>query len=318
MATVTKMKAAVNNKNLPILGSDGNLHNYYVGKWQNMIVEKGYNPTADEINALDAFVEAGINDGWINKVLYLLPFIGSESTPLTGIVPLIDNIADYNLAVSTVDGNLFSYLGGKIKSFGGTAHHGTIDIPIKTSDFGVTQAFAPYININYLAANGDDEIGIKGGFASAEDANHDDRFGIRKGAGLDSLMIGIGRDYSVEGSGIIYSGIQGTDYSEDCQLGVFGGLFSANSSNIMKRYVCKKILNSVSVLYDSMNGVSLTGFPSEECNIMIGSWTDRNLTTVVNLMAFFKPQNLTSADMYSFNQAVFALTTALGRDIPTT
>ena len=98
MATVTKLKAAVNNKNLPILGEDGNLYNYYFGRYFNKIVEKGYTLTSGEITALNAFIQDGINNGWIDIVKYFLPLIGDSSHLDAAAVPLIDEVGNYEMA----------------------------------------------------------------------------------------------------------------------------------------------------------------------------------------------------------------------------
>jgi hypothetical protein len=98
MATVTKMKAAVINKSLPILGEDGNLYSYYFGRYFNKIVEKGYTPTSREITALSAFIQDGINNGWIDIVKYFLPLIGDSSHLDAAAVPLIDEVGNYEMA----------------------------------------------------------------------------------------------------------------------------------------------------------------------------------------------------------------------------
>ena len=98
MATVTKLKAAVNNKNLPILGEDGILYNYYFGRFFNKIVEKGYTPTSGEITALQEFIQNGINNGWIDIVKYFLPLVGDSSHLEAATVPLIDNVGNYEMS----------------------------------------------------------------------------------------------------------------------------------------------------------------------------------------------------------------------------
>ena len=102
MATVTKLKAAVNNKNLPILGLNGNLYSYYYGNYFNKIVEKGYTPTLSEKEALEAFIQDGVNNGWIDIVDYFLPLIGDSTHLSAATVPLIDNIGNY--AMEEYDG----------------------------------------------------------------------------------------------------------------------------------------------------------------------------------------------------------------------
>lgn len=96
MATVTKLKSEVFNKNLPVLLPDGGITNYYFGKFVNTITAKGYQLSSAEKNALSAFIESGLNS-WIDYVDYFMPFIGDEDHPNAGTVPLIDNINDYKM-----------------------------------------------------------------------------------------------------------------------------------------------------------------------------------------------------------------------------
>lgn len=96
--TVTKLKAEVFNKELPVLLEDGTVSNYYLGQFLNTIAKYGYTPTTAEKNALAAFIESGIDNGWIDDVYYCLPFIGDSDNPNAGIVPLIDNLDGYKMA----------------------------------------------------------------------------------------------------------------------------------------------------------------------------------------------------------------------------
>lgn len=95
--TVTKLKAEVFNKELPVLLEDGTITNYYFGQFLNTIAKYGYTPTTAEKNALSAFIKNGIDNGWIDDVYYCLPFIGDSNNPNAGIVPLIDNLDDYKM-----------------------------------------------------------------------------------------------------------------------------------------------------------------------------------------------------------------------------
>jgi hypothetical protein len=47
------------------------------------------------MEAVGAFIEDGINKGWINHIKYFLPFIGNNTIPLAGAVPLIDGVDNY-------------------------------------------------------------------------------------------------------------------------------------------------------------------------------------------------------------------------------
>lgn len=319
MATVTKLKAAVNNKNLPILGEDGNIYNYYVGRYMNKMSELGYDLTTTEIQAVNTLINTGINDGWINKVVYLLPFIGSETTPLTGIVPLIDNVADYELAEESVNSELFSYSNGKIVCMGGRSDNGNIsaNIPVNTSQLGFTNCFSPFVNATLDAET--IQNGIKGVYTFANDTNGVSRFTCRKGqASNNNFVYGI-RVYPEDST--VFRNIEDSSFDEAFNVGIFQARYYNDdlADNKIKRYI---IVRGESTSRGSdMTGEthSSTYLPnSSSCRISVGSNSATPLILKVNLMAFMNPSTLTANDMYSFNQAVFALTTALGRDIPTT
>lgn len=313
MATVTKLKAAVNNKNLPILGEDGNIYNYYVGRYANKMSELGYDLTTTEIQALNTLINTGINDGWINKVVYLLPFIGSETTPLTGIVPLIDNVADYELAEESVDSKLFSYSNGKIVCMGGRSDNDNIsaNIPVNTSQLGFTKCFSPFVNATLDAET--IQPGVYGVYTFAKDTDDVARFTCRKGSGsARSFMYGMRTD--PEGSTDFHA-IEGSSFDEACNVGIFMARYYNDdlADNKLKRYVIVRG-ESTSKSSDMTGNTYSIDLPnSSSCRISVGSNHTLPLKLKVNLMAFMNPSILTADDMYSFNQAVFALTTALGR-----
>ena len=95
--TVMKLKARVNNDNLPYLRENGSMDTYCVGRYLDKLAEVGYTPTNAEETAIRTFVNSGIEEGWINKIRYFLPLIGSSAKPDAVRVPLIDKIADYEL-----------------------------------------------------------------------------------------------------------------------------------------------------------------------------------------------------------------------------
>lgn len=311
MATVTKLKAAVNNKNLPILGSDGKMYSYYVGRWQNAIAELGYTPTSEEIAALKAFINVGINNGWIEKVQYLMPFIGSETNPLQGMVPLIDNVADYELAVNSVDEKLFSYSDGKIRCLGGRSDNNNISarIPVNTSQLGYNQCFSPFVNVT-LDTN-TVTSGVKGVFAFAQNNDNSERYGFRKGQ-YDSNFFGYGVKLSGD-TETDYKPITSSNMSSPCNVGVFQARFkNDNNEYKLKRYIF--VSGEASARRDDMDG-NLTGIqlPNSACNIYVGSNASASSLCDANVLSFMDARNLNSSDMYNFNRAVFALVTALGR-----
>lgn len=153
MATVTKLKAEVNNKNLPVITPSGEITNYYLGVFLNKIVEKGYTPSQTEIIALNTFIENAISNNYIDYIQYMLPFIGNSDNPFAGTVPLIDNVDNY--AMSEYDGTedyatLFEYdNSGKIISLHNT-RNGQYDDYIKTPVTYEMQSngFSIFMNVN--------------------------------------------------------------------------------------------------------------------------------------------------------------------------
>lgn len=141
MISVIKLKSLVDNKDLPVLTDDGKITNYYVGCYINKLSELGYTLTPIQITAIETFIQDGITNGWINYIKYFLPFIGNKSNPLTGAVPLIDIIDNYQMSNYTFSedlSKLFIYdLDGYILSMGGkdvTLNNQVIKTPINLSN----------------------------------------------------------------------------------------------------------------------------------------------------------------------------------------
>lgn len=98
MITITKLRATVNNPDLPVLLPDGSVTNFYVGNYGNIMQENGYTLSSEQVAALEAFIDSGIDSGWIQYVKYFLPCLGSLTHPITGAVPLIDKVGNYAMA----------------------------------------------------------------------------------------------------------------------------------------------------------------------------------------------------------------------------
>ena len=309
MATVTKLKAAVNNKNLPILGDDGNLYNYYVGRWRNVISELGYTPTNSELTALEAFVLNGINDGWIDRVKYFMPFIGLETTPLTGMVPLIDQVADYELAEESVDTELFRYNNGKIMGIGGrddnTGKQATL--PVTTRDFGLSQCFSAFIDCRY--ENTDLEFNIDGTIISAYDITDNSiNIAVRKGSQNSTSL------YYILNNGTITETISaGVVTSEDVpqEIGAFWSVYDKNNELLRSRGSLWKGNTSLRG-YGTSTFTYPTAISSSTYQFKVGANAVRPLKLKVNVVGIIDP-TITSSELLSFNKAVFILTAALGR-----
>lgn len=156
MISVIKLKAQVDNRDLPVLTNDGDVVNYYVGLWKNKSMELGYTPTKKQVEAVSAFIEDGISKGWIDHIKYFLPFIGNSTAPLAGAVPLIDEIDNYQMSNYTGQediSEIFRYdSSGNIISMGGTSitrNSQVLKTPVKLSDMdkgiNVSVSIAPFV-----------------------------------------------------------------------------------------------------------------------------------------------------------------------------
>lgn len=97
-AIITRLKISVDNKNLPVITADGQLLNYFVGKYVNALDNLGVNLTTNEFNAVNTLIENAISHGWVDYVDYFFPFIGSKIRPSSGFVPLIDRYSNYDIS----------------------------------------------------------------------------------------------------------------------------------------------------------------------------------------------------------------------------
>lgn len=157
MASVTKMKAEVTNRNLPILTPDGEVTNYYYGNFYNKIEGLGYALSVDEKTAVKNFIDSAINNGYIDYIRYMLPFIGDSDHPNAGLVPLIDNVdgyamREYSGAEDYSDGFFeFDSQTGKILSIHNTY---TGDDLIKTPvDYSLEKGFSVMFTAKYETPN---------------------------------------------------------------------------------------------------------------------------------------------------------------------
>lgn len=91
MTTVTRLKAEINNPNLPILLLESGevTENYYLGRYLNAVFENGGTLSAAERTAVEDFFDS-ITDA--NTYLQIYAFIGDAKA---ACVPLIDNLHNY-------------------------------------------------------------------------------------------------------------------------------------------------------------------------------------------------------------------------------
>lgn len=320
MSTVTKMKAAVNNKNLPILGEDGNLYNYYVGRYTNKLSEFGVYLTTSEQAALNAFIDAGVENGWIDKVKYFLPFIGAESSPISGIVPLIDNVSDYELSVDSVDSSAFTFSNGKIFAFGNRNINSevSIKIPVKTDDLSNgCNGLSVYFNIRYDAE--DLTNFSRGQVINCVDNDNKPFIGVFVGSdGLNpnnKMQSKRRREPSVDANMVAIYPTTSDNIDEVCQFGTYSDVhYNQNNECISRVHVMKMKDEIISGPVRSiMSNAALTEiiyYPGTYDIVLGGPNTPPK--ALINCLSIMDV-TVNSNDMYSFNQAVFALTASLGR-----
>jgi hypothetical protein len=320
MATVTKLKAAVNNKNLPILGEDGNLYNYYYGRWINKVSEFGYAPRVDVKNALNAFVESGINNGWIDRISYFLPFVGSQTNPKAGFVPLIDNLSsnyeineydetDANIALS------FSYdSNGNIISYGATPGVGEYKTPIvinlpflKYKGISVLTEMKDFENIdannflgNYVYIDNETRTGMMG-FRKSLPAPSGAQFVHRHTPSDESLdtQVSIGNELIAGSTNVVF----GISY-----------FYDASNTKRQVRFCIADGVEKLSIIKTST--IEFSDLSSISNSMIFGIGAD-NLKKVfhgkMKSFIIFDPNDITKDVMNSMITAMSTLNTALGR-----
>lgn len=108
MTTVTTLKGQVLG-DFPILTKYGVIEYYELGRYLNAMDELGYIFTDTQISALTAFYKAGYENGWINKLLYVMPFIGNTNSYKAAALPMIDRFSDYAPALIGASGQNFPF-----------------------------------------------------------------------------------------------------------------------------------------------------------------------------------------------------------------
>lgn len=96
MNTLTRLKIEVTNDQLPII-FNGRMLNYYVGKYYNALSELGFELSEQEDAAIIALIDNAVEHGWLQYIDFFFPFIGDNTHPGAGFVPLIDKYGDYSI-----------------------------------------------------------------------------------------------------------------------------------------------------------------------------------------------------------------------------
>ena len=108
MTTVTTLKGEVSGK-FPVLTKYGVMQYSELGQYLNAMDKWGYTFTTAQVAALTAFYKAGYDNGWIDKLLYVMPFIGNSNAYKAAAVPMIDRFSDYNPALIGASGQNFPF-----------------------------------------------------------------------------------------------------------------------------------------------------------------------------------------------------------------
>lgn len=106
MGTLIRMKAEVNNPELPVVTEQGILP-YYTGIYVNNLADNGITLTQTEINAVTAFVNTLKDANVLDKIDTFYPFIGDANIPLIGNKELgFTDITSANTNLDFVSGKL--------------------------------------------------------------------------------------------------------------------------------------------------------------------------------------------------------------------
>ena len=92
MTTLTTLKGIVTG-DFPILTDYGIVENRDLGLYLNAMSECNYTFTENKLAAVTAFFETGKKYGWLDKLLYVLPFIGNSETFKAAAIPMVDRFS---------------------------------------------------------------------------------------------------------------------------------------------------------------------------------------------------------------------------------
>lgn len=92
MTTLTTLKGIVAG-DFPILTDYGIVENRDLGLYLNAMSECNYTFTENKLTAVTAFFETGKKYGWLDKLLYVLPFIGNSETFKAAAIPMVDRFS---------------------------------------------------------------------------------------------------------------------------------------------------------------------------------------------------------------------------------
>lgn len=87
--TITRLKGRI-EADVPVLTHYGIEECSYTGVYVNRMRKAGHTLSSSELAAVREFFLMGRRWGWLDKLLYVLPFCGTKSGPESALVPLLD------------------------------------------------------------------------------------------------------------------------------------------------------------------------------------------------------------------------------------
>lgn len=89
----------------PVLTKYGIVDDKDLGVYYNLLDDSGYTLSIAERNAIENFLAKGTEQGWRDKMLYVMPLIGSQSAPSAVACPLIARVGSQEKATLGVSGS---------------------------------------------------------------------------------------------------------------------------------------------------------------------------------------------------------------------
>lgn len=109
--SVTKFKSSVSGRYaFPISTEYGVIKNGTLGGYLNTLTDKGVTLPMSFVDAFVEFFEKGENQGWLDKLLYVMPFCGTTKNPMSLATPLIAKVGAKEDATIMLSGDT-SYTG---------------------------------------------------------------------------------------------------------------------------------------------------------------------------------------------------------------
>lgn len=318
MITVTKLNSRVYNKDLKVLGYDGNLYESVIGNYLNTLHRVGGSIISEELDAIKTFISSGHSNGWIQYVKYLLPFIGGKNEYLSGIVPLIDTVDDYNLSLYNKYNEDFSSMfeydsNNRIKRLCYEASNLNFNIPIKSSDMenGITfMTSLNYVNLN-------DFIGKISYMAVSNNTDGETIIGYRANCNVDTPVFDmIYKNINPEG-GNTFPIVFLKEFMQEIQSKGVVNLFLSHRKINDELHYTRYISNSENskTNYDSLiTGYNIPSLNEEQFNYISLNYAKNFSGFLPRLFYAFLDPNIPKDILLQFDKDIHILLKSLGRN----